>query len=187
MSTPKIGGSQAPVTPPISNEGGDAQGAQTPKQPAGPSTKDTFETSGKKIDLFPKDVLEKAAKLTPQQEVNAQLNTLKNATTVNERAKAMENLRLSMQNMSPDEKAKALVDPGVKKTILEIAGDTKSPAAQFVKDLMKGTVGDIAKGVQAVKPDVDVDFKTGELKKAGVKVDVGNLLRLIQKDYQDIL
>ncbi len=128
-----------------------------------------------------------AAKLTPQQELNAHLNTLKSATTVNERAKAMENLRLSMQNMAPEDKAKALLDPAVKKTIQEIATDPKSPAAEFVKDLMKGTVGDIARGLQAVKPDVDVDLKSKELKKAGVKVDVGNLLKLIQKDYKDIL
>ena len=74
MSTPKIGGNQPP-TPPVSNtDAGDVQGTQTPKQPVGPSTKDTFETSGKSIDLFPKDVLQKAAKLTPQQELNAHLN-----------------------------------------------------------------------------------------------------------------
>ena len=49
----------------------------------------------------------------------------------------MENLRLSMQNMPPEERAKALLDPAVKKTVLEIASDPKSPAAEFVKDLMK--------------------------------------------------
>jgi hypothetical protein len=187
MSTPKIGPNQAFVTPPVSNDSGNPQPVQTPKQPAGASGKDTFEDSGKKIDLFPKDVLQKAAKLTPQQELNAHLNTLKNATTVNERAKAMENLRLSMQNMSPEEQAKALLDPSVKKTIHEIANNPTSPAADFVKDLMKGTVGDIVKGLKAVKPDVDVDFKKQELKKVGVEVDVGNLLKLIQKDYKDIL
>ena len=79
MSTPKIGGNQPP-TPPVSNtDAGDVQGTQTPKQPVGSSTKDTFETSGKSIDLFPKDVLQKAAKLTPQQELNAHLNTLRSA------------------------------------------------------------------------------------------------------------
>jgi hypothetical protein len=92
-----------------------------------------------------------------------------------------------MQNMSPEDRAKALLDPNVKKTILEIAKDPKSPAADFVKDLMKGTIGDIANVVKAVKPDVDVDFKKKELKKVGVEVDVGNLLKLIQKDYKDIL
>jgi hypothetical protein len=187
MSTPKIGSNQPPVNVPASTpDAGDAQGAQTSKQPATYS-KDTFESPGKKIDLFPQDVLRNAAKLTPQQELNAHLNTLKSATTVNERARAMENLRLSMQNMPAEDRAKALLDPNVKQTILEIAKDPKSPAAEFVKDLMKGTIGDIANVFKAVKPDVDVDFKKKELKKVGVEVDVGNLLKLLQKDYKDIL
>lgn len=190
MDGTRIGRAQTSTPAAAPNPSVDVKQADPAQKPASQSAtpaKDTFETGGRHIDLFPKDVLQKSATLTPQQHLNAHLNTLKKAETGSERAKSLQNFREYLNTLPPGEQAKALTDPSVQKTISEIVKDPSSPAADMLKDLMKGTVGDVVKGLKAVKPDVDVDFKTQQLKKAGVEVNVGNLLKMLQKDYQDIL
>ena len=163
------------------------QKSSEPQKPATGFTKtDTFE-SKPRIDLFPKDVLMKNAQLTPQLQVNSYLNMLKSATTSGERAAALRGLRESLGKMSPGEQAKVLTDSKVLETIQQIVKDPQSPAAALLKDVLRGTVGDIVKILQAVKPDVSVDPKKMKVEKGGVQVDVSNLLKLLQKDYKDIL
>jgi hypothetical protein len=92
-----------------------------------------------------------------------------------------------MTNLPLGEQAKVLTDPKVASTIKDIMKDPKSPAAGMLKDLMKGTIGNVVKGLQAVSPDVSGDIKKMQIEKVGVNVDVGKLLNLIKKDYGDIL
>jgi hypothetical protein len=189
MGDPKIGpGSSSPPqvsgpdstsnSPDVQPKGGESQKR---KMDFGFPKTDTFE-SKPHVDLFPKDVLSRAAKMTPQQEVNAHLNMLKNATSSGERAAALRGLRESLSKMDPGEQAKVLTDSKVMETIKEIIKDPQSPAAAMLKDLLRGTVGDVVKVLQAVKPDVGLDPKKG-----GVQVDVPKLLDLLKKDYKDIL
>jgi hypothetical protein len=192
MGDPKIGPGSSHVPPQVSGPDStsgptDAPKSEPPKSKPGFPTTDTFETGKPRIDLFPNDVLMKHATLTPQQEVNAHLNMLKNASSASERATALRGLRESLGKMSPGEQAKVLTDSKVMETIKEIVKDPQSPAADLVKDLLKGTVGDIVKVLQAVKPDVSVDPKKMKLEKGGLDVDVPKLLQLLNKNYKDIL
>jgi hypothetical protein len=179
-------GGPPPVQPQPTSDSSQSA-APTPQKDTGYPSADKFESGKPKIDLFPKDVLQRAAEMKPADAVNAHLNTLKSASTSSERAAALRDLRGYLNTLPLGEQAKVLTDSKVEKTIKEIVKDPKSPAASMLKDLMKGTIGDVVKGLQAVSPDVSVDAKKMQLEKAGVKVDVPKLLNLIKKDYGDIL
>lgn len=179
-------GGPPPIQPQPTNDSSQTSAPAQQKDTGYPSA-DKFEAEKPKVDLFPKSVLQKAAELKPSEALNAHLNLLKNASTINERGTAMRNLREYMNTLPLGEQAKVLTDPKVAGTIKEILKDPKSPAAGMLKDVMKGTIGSVVKGLQAVSPDVSGDIKKMQIEKVGVNVDVQKLLNLIKKDYGDIL